>query len=1135
MAVIWTPGGFQSYLPPLQQRTPTPSGGGGGGSSGGGGSGGSGGSSPSPQTTVVVNPINGGAGAEVIINGQGFSVIGGQVESFLSSRGLSGSSYNSAITKARDLDKTFEKQQALAKVDTGLKVLRGALERKDFLKDNNKNLKVLEGSKAFSFTPKINFLPSLDSIEKFQKDRPKIDRDIKIKMETQQAEFEKKYLDEFSGEEAKIKVLDYDGEGYPISFEYRNKVYDGKDAEKNLNLQLNKVTERRLELKQNEENLQNKGLRQFALDKAFEITSADIEKRRQQVFNVIDVVARSKWATKEDLDKLAADLNVDKKDLQRIEKKTLTLKRDEFWDNVKNNLDKTKGDIKAEFTKGLVDDVFDILNIANVATYAVASDKNTRKELKTAVLTSLALAPATYVNYLKKDPLKGIAFTAGSIYGIDGLLNAVSSTGKVLSKAAVESNIAKAVKDIEAIKTFNLNKLTKAGFNVNKLTTEFGIDFARVVSGLDDASSIGLKIDLKKASPKYINAWNMFEGAGETAGKIDPKILKKFSDKELSKIDIKLISKAETELSGGVIKQIGKKIQDLTGNKITTRKIKGLTFEANQVPTGRIFGKKTGKNYRDAFTINPDKSFSGIAKRIMKDGDIVEQKYYTKGINSIVREFYVNGKLKYTVTQARNGGRVVVKSGKDIVLQSLKNQKFTKKLELLESSWKEIKRRAILSDVNQNFKGRVISITKTLDDIKVSPLKKSFSVEILLRNGKKFQKIDTLTPAKIVNSKSQAFADFLKQRQTVLLAGGYVQEITKLKSVILPEYVALRRTTRSLQLRGIFKRNATLFEKTKLFIQRLNTGADRIFNLKMNKRGSARFEFLGKNTSRRFAKDQFLGKNKYLDDYKFANRVKIDYAKPLQVNIEKSILDMSRVLNTFQKSNVSFGFRKIWASRLIRLKLQSEYLKYLNRQHIINTQEYAKLTRLESKQDMQSKQQMEQVQKMATAKKMKSETTLKFDRKMDTKTRMKFGDMGKLKMDFMKFPKLGDDSKKKFVDKVLGTKKAKSYIVLLGSGKKQRVASKRLKPEEAISYGAYLTDRKGDRTVRIVPAKGKPNQRFKLDYLSQASQKFRNYRIKRGKRVAYSSARLIEKRKYFNDLEKMGGKKKVIRQKSKRR
>jgi len=122
---------------------------------------------------------------------------------------------------------------------------------------------------------------------------------------------------------------------------------------------------------------------------------------------------------------------------------------------------------------------------------------------------------------------------------------------------------------------------------------------------------------------------------------------------------------------------------------------------------------------------------------------------------------------------------------------------------------------------------------------------------------------------------------------------------------------------------------------------------------------------------------------------------------------------------------------------------------------------------------------------------------------------------------------LGDDSKKKFVDKVLGTKRAKSYVVLLGSGKKQRVASKRLKPEEAISYGAYLTDKKGDRTVRIVPAKGKPNAKFKLDYLSQASKKFRNYRIKKGKRVSYSSARLIEKRKYFNDLERLGKKRKA--------
>ena len=953
-------------------------------------------------------------------------------------------------------------------------------------------------------------LKTLNTISKENIIKFKQDKELSL-IKTQE-ENERVYNKIFRNEESKVTVLDYDSEGNPISFMYDGSVYRGKYAIENLNSRLNSVAQREFIKEQEAKAIKDKGINQYSKDKAFQRGTEALEEIRQKTFSGIDILSKFRMPTREEMNAFAKDMGMETKELSKFENKNLKTEKDKFWDNLNKDARNIKDKARSEFIKGVVDDVFDLLNIAGLAVYTAASDSKTRKEIGMSVATSLLTAPKTYWDYLKKDPIGGSAFSIGSIVGIGGLVSGIVEGGKALNKANISTKIKEAVKEVENVKKINLDKLRTAGIDINKLNKDYGIDFTKVVNGLEDASSVGLSIKLDKLSPKYIKAWEVFEGVGESTGKLSPRVLKQFSDKELRKIDVKVSAKAETELTGGVLQKMGQVINDLTDGKISSQKVKGITFEANQVPTGRIIGQKTGKNYVDNFAINPDKSFSGTAKRIMKNGDVVEQKYYTKGVGAIVREFYVNGKLKYTVTQARTGGRVVVKSEKDIVLQSLKNQKFTKNLDLIESSWKEIRKRAVVSDIQQNFKGRVVSITKTLDDIKVSPLKKSFSVEILLRNGKKFQKIDTLTPAKIVNSKSDVFADFLKKRQTALLAGGYVQEITKLKSVVLPEYVAFRRILNSSQLNGIFKRNATLFERTKLFMQRLNSGADRILNLGMNKRASVRF-----------TGDKFLSRNKYIDDYKFANRVKIDYAKPLQANLEKSIFDMSRVLNTFQNSNVSFGFRKIWASRLIKLKIQAEYLKYLNKQHIINTQEYAKLTKLESKQA----QKMASAQKMATAQKMKTETTLKFDRKMDTRTRMKPADMAKLKLELLKFPRLGDDSRKKFVDKVLGTKRAKSYVVLLGSGKKQRVASKRLKPEEAISYGAYLTDKKGDRTVRIVPAKGKPNAKFKLDYLSQASKKFRNYRIKKGKRVSYSSARLIEKRKYFNDLERLGKKRKA--------
>jgi len=111
----YTPGqGFQSVKPgtpstsgPIFGRSSGggSSGEGGGGSSGGGSSGGGsrGGGRPA-ETSVVIR------GNEVLINGLGFSVIPGQMSSFLASRGLSGSSYQSALLQAQKQDQLLKQQ-----------------------------------------------------------------------------------------------------------------------------------------------------------------------------------------------------------------------------------------------------------------------------------------------------------------------------------------------------------------------------------------------------------------------------------------------------------------------------------------------------------------------------------------------------------------------------------------------------------------------------------------------------------------------------------------------------------------------------------------------------------------------------------------------------------------------------------------------------------------------------------------------------------------------------------------------------------------------------------------------------------------------------------------------------------------
>lgn len=119
----------------------------------------------------------------------------------------------------------------------------------------------------------------------------------------------------------------------------------------------------------------------------------------------------------------------------------------------------------------------------------------------------------------------------------------------------------------------------------------------------------------------------------------------------------------------------------------------------------------------------------------------------------------------------------------------------------------------------------------------------------------------------------------------------------------------------------------------------------------------------------------------------------------------------------------------------------------------------------------------------------------------------------------VKFPLPGLDRKNtNIVKKILGNKLAPSYLIYIGSGKKVKRVAGRYSPKDAISKGAFTIDKSKERTIRIVPTKQKPNASFKRNYLAEADKKFRNYRIRAGKRVRYSSTRLIEKRKFFNDM-----------------
>jgi hypothetical protein len=205
------------------------------------------------------------------------------------------------------------------------------------------------------------------------------------------------------------------------------------------------------------------------------------------------------------------------------------------------------------------------------------------------------------------------------------------------------------------------------------------------------------------------------------------------------------------------------------------------------------------------------------------------------------------------------------------------------------------------------------------------------------------------------------------------------------------------------------------------------------------------------------------------------------------------------------------------------LQMQSQILqRNIQQQLMLQLQMKNRVNHLDAriKQEFLQKYIQKQLYKQIQEQLMQQKLQQKFIRpSMRSSFRFRFKFTLKLKPK-IKIPTPDLDYKRRMniTKKILGSKLAPSYEIYIGSGKKVKRLGGRYTPSEAISKGAYVIDRTKERTVRIVPTKQKANSKFKMNYLAQAGRKFRNYRIQHGKAVRFSSTRLIEKRKFFNDF-----------------
>jgi thiol-disulfide isomerase/thioredoxin len=103
------------------------------------------------------------------------------------------SSLPQSTVSSADLDKKIQEQQAeitkqnLAKINTGLKILTGGFNKLDLNKKEN----TLEALKVGSVLPNVKniFTNAIRDMERFQEDRPNIDKRIKQNIEKKQEEF----------------------------------------------------------------------------------------------------------------------------------------------------------------------------------------------------------------------------------------------------------------------------------------------------------------------------------------------------------------------------------------------------------------------------------------------------------------------------------------------------------------------------------------------------------------------------------------------------------------------------------------------------------------------------------------------------------------------------------------------------------------------------------------------------------------------------------------------------------------------------------------------------------------------------------------------------------------------------------
>lgn len=1050
----------------------------GGGSSSGGGSsrgggGGGGRSTPAPETSVSIK------GNEVIIDGLGYSVVPGKVESFLASKGLSGGSYQSALQTAKAQDAEYSRaQQQIA-------------EQKAAQEKRVQQQKAMELLKQQSV--KENAVDMFERIAQQQVEA--IARE----------------------EEKKIKEIT-DRKGNVVGFEYNNMSIASNEG-------LQKVFQNRVGERFNENFQKQKA----ASDPA---NAAVLEKleRKGTISERINYFTKKAMKAQDDIETEFKQRQA-KKISEAIKDKNYLQLAKEIPATTLKGLGVVASGALLEASVGTINDISQ-LTMGGAGAALIAGIKSGDIKLGESVVNSLSALKG----YYNQNPLSAFGRTVGAVFDAGEIASLAGKSGKIGQLAKLnlaEKALKKAGKQVDNIVAGNLANLNKIGNiqTIRKVLTDSEIskyisgtlkkseleDITRKVATIKKVDLPAPKVIPKETIKKLNDYKKALQEAQRQINKPDYAKMRKVSKKLETPDGFELRGKAQFSKQK-ILDQKSREVITEEFGKASVRKLpKGdLTIKELKKFEGAVFEGKKGK-YSEAITIDKN----GWTKGVKNFKDKYKIEYIVQPNGKATFKYYYKNKLVGTVNDFVNPKGLKVSSIRDKLFMPKTGlgrtafgtlnysasaggwRKLYGKVGDYRLTLKQVEKRTVrqlVTPLEMRTTSRFRGYTKAGKKVRRTEFEIQYLNAMISKNGMTNGQLADIVKKEVRSFVDQNSSGIVKVKREV-----YTPVVANLQKNIIEIRYKLR------AMNG----KKSLADKFRELNQRLSDSqyAAARFKAGMNKRGSASLMNLNMGVNS-FDPLGALELKKLLNRKLDLKNPKFEFSDPML----NSLKGLDIQLPALKLTGVGKEYLEFLARRTLLLRRSMVILQRRG----INVNKLLprvrQLNRQVQRQRSVQRQRQRQVQKpiQITVNRAVSTQTTRTPRIKIPQIKIKDIDLPKFRMGVGK------------AKVTSGARVNNAFKVEILRGKKYvRINNKLYTEKDAKNKLAYVLDRDKSRTARVVNvgkgsiSKITPAER---NYLGRKGNKFRSYRILNKKKTRVSQVRLIEKRRYFNDLERLGKK-----------